>query len=211
MNYKFVPACSFDFLTPLYDSLTGLVGFGRSLQKKVLRMLQMRDGESFLDVGCGTGTLAILVQQTYPHSRIVGLDADKKILGIAKKKAEKAKHSIEFIQAYAEKMPFPSHSFNIVVSTLTFHHVPTEIKKLALKEIHRVLKPEGRFLLADFGKPLNFLWKIFFACGQLFEEGEYLKDNLEGKLPIFLREAGFQGKEMNPAYRGIQFLLSTKR
>lgn len=210
MKYKIVPAFTFDFLTPFYDSITDLIGFGESFKRKVIRMTKLQDGESLLDIGCGTGSLLILTKQDYPNSKVVGIDPDQRVLDIARRKIEKAKVEVDLIKAYSENLPFNPSSFDIVVSTLVFHHLPTEIKKQTIKEAHRVLKKNGRFFLADFGKPDNAVWKVILALESIFEEAKYMKDNLDGKLPIFLEEAGFKVKDIPPKYRGIQFILATK-
>jgi len=98
------------------------------------------------------------------------------------------------------------------VSTLIFHHLPTEIKKLAMQEIYRILRQNGRFVLADLGKPEGILLNTFFALGAMIQsdEAKYIQDNKEGKLPLFLEEVGFEVKEVPPRHRGIPFLLATK-
>lgn len=207
--YKIVPAFTFDFLTPFYDPITELIGFGQSFKERVIRLLELRNGESLIDIGCGTGSLLIPAKLKYPKSRIVGIDPDQIVLDIASKKISKNNVEVELIKAYGEKIPFESSTFDASVSVLVFHHVPAEIKKQIIKEVYRILKPKGRFLLADFGKPHNLLWKILLKLA-IFEEGKYIQDNLSGKIPIFLEEVGFKVKEISTRYRNIQFLLARK-
>jgi ubiquinone/menaquinone biosynthesis C-methylase UbiE len=104
------------------------------------------------------------------------------------------------MQARAEALPFDPSSFDIVVSTLIFHHLPTEIKKQAMRETHRVLRTGGRFLLADFAKPQGLVLTVVFAFATLIgsDEIKYLQDNKTGKLPLFLEEAGFAVQELPP-------------
>lgn len=210
MKYKIVPAFTFNFLTPFYDFVTELIGFGDSFKRQIVRMLKLKDGESLLDIGCGTGSLLILAKHNHPQSRIVGIDPDPSVLDIAKRKIEKKRLDVELVRAYGEDLPFKDSSFDVAVSTLVFHHLPTEIKKQTIKEIFKVLKKGARFLLADFGQPENTFWRIILAIASIFEEAKYMRDNLDGKLPTFLREAGFKVKEVSPKYRGVQFLLAMK-
>ncbi len=81
-----------------------------------------------------------------------------------------------------------------------------------MREIHRVLRSGGRFLLADFGKSQGLVLTIVFAFATLIgsDEIRYLQDNKAGKLPLFLEEAGFAVQELLPRYKGVQFLLATK-
>ncbi len=213
MGYKIVPALGLDFLTPIYDFSCSLVGYGKPLKQKVLKAVEFRYGESLLDVGCGTATLLMLAKSQHPTSRVVGIDPDEKILRIARKKMSNGYGlDIELIKAGAEQLPFEKTSFDVVVSSLVFHHLPTDIKKQALREIHRVLKPTGRFLLADFGPAKTMLPKILFSLARLLhlEEWNSLQDNIHGRIPVFLREAGFTVHEAAPLYRGIRFWLATK-
>jgi len=208
-----VPALGLDILTPLYDFSCSLIGYGKPLKQKVLRASGFKYGESLLDVGCGTATLVMLAKSQHPTSRVVGIDPDEKILRIARKKIKNGYGlDIELAKAGAEKLPFESGSFDVVTSSLVFHHLPTDIKKQALREIYRVLKPSGRFLLADFGKAKTILPKILFTLARLFrlEEWHSLQDNIHGRIPVFIEEAGFGVREVAPPYRGIRFWLATK-
>lgn len=210
MRYKIVPEFTFDFLTPLYDLVTEHLGFGPPFKEKVLKLAHFQNGESLLDIGCGTGSLLIPAKRQNPGSRIVGVDPDQRILDIARKKIKKAGVEVELIKAYGENLPFNSASFDVVVSTFVFHHLPSEIKIQTMREAYRILKKNGRFLLSDFGKPDNAVWKAILALGSIFEEARYMRDNLEDKLPVFLKDAGFKVKDMPPKYRGVQFLLAIK-
>lgn len=213
MSYKPVPALGKDIFTPLFDFLIEAVGLGTSFKEKVLERAHLKNCERLLDVGCGTATLLIAAKSHSPASQVVGIDADERVLDIARRKIQKTRVEVEVMRARAEDLPFASSSFDVVVSTLIFHHLPTEIKQLAMTEIHRVLKPDGRFLLVDFGKPEGVLLKTFFALASFVrsDEAKYLLDNRQGKLPLFLEEAGFEVTEVRPRYKGIPFLLATKK
>lgn len=206
----FKPAASFFFLTPFYDFLCELMGFGRSFKLKVIDLLSIKGFEKILDIGCGTGTLIIEVKKRYPKAEILGIDPDEGVLKIAEKKLIKSKVSAKLIKAYAQALPFSDSTFDLAVSTLIFHHLKTDVKKKSMKEIYRVLKKRGRFLLVDFGQPKTLLSKILLKIGVLFEGKENMEANLKGKLPLFLEEAGFEVKEADSYFRGIQFLEARK-
>jgi len=213
MSYQPVPALGKDFLTPFFDVLLEVVGWGTSLRERVLERVHIQNDEQVLDVGCGTAALLIRAKARAPGAHLVGVDADPHILELARKNITRHGVEVEVTEARAEDLPFPPASFEVVTSTLTFHHLPTAIKQRAMTEIHRVLKPGGRFLLADFGRPEGLLLKTFFALGVLLQsdEARYLQDNQAGRLPLFLEEAGFAVQELPPRYRGVQFLLATKQ
>ena len=104
---------------------------------------------------------------------------------------------MELVQASAEQLPFPPMSFDVVVSTLVFHHLPREIKRRAIAEIARVLTAEGRFLLADVGPatslPFKVLTALLLSLATLvhLKEARSARENLQGVLPLLLKEAGF--------------------
>lgn len=209
MEGKYIPAFSFDFLTPAYDFILDILGFGTAQREKIVKLLNLHANEKLLDIGCGTGSLLLVAKKKYPNVEMIGLDIDKKVLQIARVKFDKNKVNIKTVNASASELPFPDSSFNTVVSTLIFHHLPTDIKRKCLKEVSRILKPHGRFLLVDFGK-LNWPLKIFYYLEVIFRipEARTAKDNVEGMLPVLLKETGFEYKEVAPRYRGVEYLLS---
>ena len=206
----FRPAFSYNFLTPCYDVFTDLTGFGKSLKRKVVRLLKLKGNEKVLDVGVGTGTLLIELNKSYPSLNLVGIDPDPKVLNIAKSKLAKYKVRASLSKAFAQDLPFPDASFDLVVSTLTFHHIPSQAKKKALGEIHRILRNGGKFLLADFGKPKGPISYILLHLGSIFDGGEEMKANLRGELPIMLKDKGFIVEKIGNRHLGIEFLLARK-
>lgn len=103
-----------------------------------------------LEIGCGTGNLAILARRLYPAAEVIGTDPDLKALARARRKAARAGLQVAFEPAYADALPFPDASFDRVLSALMLHHLPRGVKLPALREIQRVLQPGGSLHLADF-------------------------------------------------------------
>jgi len=118
----------------------------------VARAHLWREGESVLDVGCGTGTLAIAAKYRVGNlGKATGVDASPEMIGRAKKKARKNGVEVDFQTAAAERLPFQDAAFDVVLSTVMLHHLPHDVRVLCIREIRRVLKPGGRFLAIDFG------------------------------------------------------------
>ena len=116
--------------------------------------MNIRKGEKVLEVGCGTGALSILSKIAVGESgEVEGIDIAPKIISNAQEKARKANLKINFKIASVNELPFPDSYFNLVISSMMFHHLPVEVKKEGLMEIYRVLKEEGRFFLCVFGSP----------------------------------------------------------
>ncbi|RJQ28537.1 class I SAM-dependent methyltransferase [Candidatus Parcubacteria bacterium] len=210
MNEKFVPALAFEFLTPLYDFFSSLVGYGKRLHRRVLDIAALSGRERILDVGSGTASLLIEVKKRFPMVIASGIDPDEQILDIAKKKLARLGIQATLAHGFARKLPFRDASFDVAISTLVFHHLSADEKRRALDEIYRVLVKNGRFVLADFGKPQSFVSYVLLRILSIFDGQENMRSNLAGKLPVFLKEAGFQVEERNERYRGLQFLIGLK-
>jgi len=118
------------------------------IQRTALRLASQevdRPG-AILDVGCGTGKLLRLAQASFPGANLFGVDAAIEMVKIAE--ASDPSGVIHFQQATAENLPFPDAQFDLVFSTMTFHHWHDQARGIA--EIGRVLTKDGRWLLADF-------------------------------------------------------------
>ena len=138
-----------------YDLLITLITLGRegTLRERFLDLAHLQPGESVLDVGCGTGTLAIAAKRRVGASGAVqGIDASPEMIARAQKKAKRADADVAFETALAESLPFPDARFDVVLSTVMLHHLRRAAREQSLGEIRRVLRPGGRVLVVDFGK-----------------------------------------------------------
>lgn len=139
-----------------YDLLVALLTLGgeRRLREKILDLADLRPGEQVLDVGCGTGSLALLAKRRVGASGSVdGLDPSPQMLERAAAKARRAGVVLTLTQGAVQAMPYPDASFDVVLSTFMLHHVPGPARRAMAHEIRRVLKPDGRALPVDFGPP----------------------------------------------------------
>src|SRR5262245_60121155 len=120
----------------------------------MLRLAHLKPGESVLDVGCGTGTLAIAAKrQVGTTGTVYGLDASPEMIARAEKKTRKAGVEAVFKKAFAQSLPFPDAKFDVVLSTVMLHHLSRKARGELAAEVRRVLKPGGRVLAIDFGGP----------------------------------------------------------
>jgi ubiquinone/menaquinone biosynthesis C-methylase UbiE len=136
-----------------YDLLAWLFMRGRegAFRAKVVDVAHLQSGESVLDVGCGTGTLAIAAKARVGSTGTVyGIDGSAEMIARATKKARKSGAEIVFKNGIVEALPFSDNSFDVVLSTLMLHHLPREARAQGAREILRVLKPGGRVLAIDF-------------------------------------------------------------
>jgi ubiquinone/menaquinone biosynthesis C-methylase UbiE len=187
----YIPPLRFHFLTRFYDALVRWTTREAAFKEALLAQLGQTPGERLLDVGSGTATLSVALAQRFPEARVVGLDADGTALGIARAKAAGARVRLELEQAFADRMPFPSGSFDAAVSSLFFHHLTRDAKAAALAEIYRVLKPGGSLHVADWGRPANLALRAGFLLVQALDGRETTRDSVMGVLPEMMSRAGF--------------------
>lgn len=196
---SFLPAAGRDFLLPAYDPLTRLLGVDRA-RRALVDQSALRAYFRVLDIGCGTGSLAVLVKTLYPAVQVVGVDPDPKGLDIARRKAEAAGLSIKFDRGFGDALGYPDASFDRVLSSMMFHHVPDEEKPRMLREIRRVLKPGGRLELLDFDGPDGGLHG---ALGRLLHSHARLRGNAEDRVLQLLEEAGLSGARRTASTRAF--------
>ena len=188
-RYRIRPAAELHVLTPLFDGLCALVGLGTGFRRRLTELARLERRHRALDIGCGTGSLAILIRQTHPAVRILAVDPDHGALAIAQKKAKRKQLAINFEKARAEELPFASCTFDRVLSSLAFHHIPDDHKAEALAEFRRVLGADGILILADFETTRS----------HLFWGKSRSRHSLEG----WLRNAGFAPTTLLAVRRGV--------
>lgn len=138
-----------------FQDIFSFRGQWRELRQRTVILARLQPGDAVLDVGCGTGTLAIeAARRTGSTGRVAGIDPGAEQIARASKKAarlnQKLYPPVEFQTGVIEQLPFPDQTFNVVLSSLMMHHLPASLKRQGLAEIARVLKPGGRLVIADF-------------------------------------------------------------
>jgi ubiquinone/menaquinone biosynthesis C-methylase UbiE len=155
----YLTACGNDRLTPWYDVLVRVMMREGAIRRTIVELARLAPGQRLLDIGCGTGTLAMIAKRDVPGAEIVGVDGDPKILAIARRKAARARLDVAFDEAMAYALPYPDGSFDAVVSSLVFHHLTPDQQTATLTETLRVLRPGGTFVVADLAPPHNRLMR----------------------------------------------------
>lgn len=137
----------------LYDLIAQIFFLGRerAFRERLLSFAGLRPGERVLDVGCGTGSLAILAKlQVGPAGAVAGIDASAEMIAHARHKTDRKGLAVDFRVAPAQALPFPAAQFDVVLSTLMLHHLPKPAHTQLASEARRVLRPGGRLLVVDF-------------------------------------------------------------
>lgn len=186
-----------DYAAPVYDWLSPFMTFGqeRRLRKIAIDLFSLKGEEKVLDLGCGTGCLAIDVARKFKEKDssglVVGLDAAPRMIAIARKKGLSFKN-VRFDTGIAEEMPYGDEFFNCVVSSFFFHHVDFGLKQKTLAEIYRVLKWGGQVVIIDVDAPVNLWGRICAYLGYWIFCQPEIKENIQGRLREAIRLSRFR-------------------
>ena len=201
----YIPAAGHDLFLPLYDLVTKLMGMDAA-RNALLAPAEFAPGQRLLDIGCGTGSFVTQLKRQHPNIEVVGLDPDPKALARARRKAQAAGLSIEFDEGFSYALGYPSASFDRVLSTFMFHHLQPGEREQTLREINRVLKPGGRFLLLDFEVRES---GGHHALSTIFHKHATLAENSESRILALLAGAGFANAKKFRERRALLGLAHT--
>lgn len=188
---QYVPALGRPELTGLYDLVVGLVTRERRWRSALLSALDPRDGETIVDIGCGTGSQAIAIKQARPGARVIGIDPDPAVLAIAQAKAERAGVRIDWLQGLGDQADalVGKGVADAVISSLVLHQCDEPVKAAILRAMTRVARPGARVLIADYGRQRG-LMRLLFRMVQAVDGFERTEFNAVGALPGLMRSSG---------------------
>jgi ubiquinone/menaquinone biosynthesis C-methylase UbiE len=188
---EFLPAAGRDVFLPLYDPVVSFMGAARA-REELIKQASIQPNQRVLDLGCGTGTLVVLLKRKYPAAEIVGVDPDPKALQRAQKKVRRAGVAVQLDEGFADELPYEAGTFDRVLSSFMLHHLEEHEREKTLREVLRVLKPVGTFHLLDFAGGED---KAPGRLGRLVNSHARLEDNSQQRILQLMRRAGFTNAE----------------
>lgn len=220
----------FDTISGDYDGLNRVISFGIDIKwrKKVVKLIKAQEPKTILDIATGTGDLAIAMADT-DAEKIIGLDISSGMLEIGKQKINKKGLSskIEMVLGDSENMPFEDNTFDAI--TVAFGVRNFENLKNGLKEILRVLKPNGIFVILETSVPTKTPYKqgygfytknVLPLIGRAFSKDRSAYKYLCESASIFpygealnniLREIGFINVEDFPQTMGVATIYKSSK
>lgn len=194
MNSRsYVPALGDHRLSPFYDTTISLMTCERTWRRAFVKQIAPEPRDVILDLGCGTGTLAIMLKRACPSASIYGIDPDPDILTRAENKARDGDLLIHFASGYAQEAgSIASHIRpNKIVSSLVLHQVPLAGKRATLLNAFAGLRTGGELHIADYGLQNSPLMRFAFKQVQTLDGFANTQPNADGILPELMNEAGF--------------------
>ena len=189
----YVPPLGRHELTDQYDRAIALMTREKRWRSELIRRVPPTSDARIVDIGCGTGTLAIAIKQAFPDAEVIGIDPDPPALDLARGKAEAAGVAVQWEQAMGDRADAIVGSCDVIVSSLVFHQCAIETKQAIAHAMYRALTPGGLMLVADYGLQRNLLMRTLFRQVQLLDGFDMTEPNAKGCMPGIFEAAGFAG------------------
>ncbi|MDT5224371.1 MAG: hypothetical protein QOG19_1778 [Mycobacterium sp.] len=190
---SFTPAAGNPKLTKYYDTVVALMARERRWRTEAIRQLSLKPGEVVVDVGCGTGSLAVMMKRHESAARVIGVDPDPEVLAIARDKTRKAGVAVEFVRGMGDRAAdlVGAGTADKTVSSLVLHQCPVPMKRAIIANMFQLLRPGGELVIADFGLQRNALMRNGFRIVQWADGKDDTQPNADGILPELIEQAGF--------------------
>ncbi len=161
-------------------------GFTRSFYKKALGEIYLKKGMRAVDLGCGPGALSFaLARNADSGAEITGIDISEDQLAFARSHVAEFNCKLNFFNCSMDELPFADNSLDYVISSMALHETPPIVRRAAIRETARVLKPGGCFIYVDWSKPRFGFWGIIWLPMIAFREKN--KDNWNNVYPLLCK------------------------
>tara|TARA_R110002072_G_scaffold26450_1_gene87432 strand:- start:72 stop:758 length:687 start_codon:yes stop_codon:yes gene_type:complete len=188
----YTPPLGHAWLTPLYDTAIRVSTREGVWRSALIQQIAPSACDRILDVGCGTGTLAVALNQLVPEADIIGIDPDGHALARAAAKAGRESRSLRFVEGFLSKDILPSNwKPTKIISSLVFHQTPLGTKREIFRTMHDLLAENGEIHIADYGIQKSALMRTLFRMTvQMLDGVTDTQPNADGILPELMREVG---------------------
>lgn len=190
---EFTPALGYSALTPIYDLAIAALTREKTWRTELLERIRPSQDDRILDVGCGTGSLAIGMKTINAQCEIHGIDPDAAVLARARKKAKAANVDITFHNGFLNpNMLAQLGRFSKIVSSLVFHQTALDSKRDILDSMRKLLLPGGKLYVADYGLQRTPLMRTLFRYTvQAIDGVTDTQHNADGCMPELIATSGF--------------------
>lgn len=209
------PPLGYAMLTPMYDRVIAAVTREKDWRARLVEHLDARPGETILDVGSGTGSLAIAVTAAAPGCHFHGIDPDTSAIDIARRKASVAGSAATFDLGRLDASEARRGTVDKIVCSLVLHQVSIAEKRRLIRAMAHRLKPGGQLFIADYGLQPSVAMRLAFRLTvQMLDGKRDTQPNADGVLPLLIKEAGFvrekQLEGFNTATGRIEIICAEK-
>ena len=216
----------FESIAPKYDVMNDILSFRRhkAWRKFTMRKMNIKEGDTAIDLCCGTCDWTISIAQASKSGSVIGLDFSRNMLdyGAVKINRLELDKQISLVQGNAMELPYPDNSFDYATIGFALRNVP-DLKQV-IREMQRVVKPGGLVVSLELSKPT---WQPFKAIYYFYfqrllpllgkwlvkryEQYKWLPESLvqfpdHKKLAAIFREVGLTSVEAYPLTGGVAAL-----
>lgn len=201
--------------TRYYDRWMGFITGGRDALVRAEALRFVQPTERLLDVGCGTGTLAVAAAQRGVH--VVGIDRSRPMLRLAREKASHASVAIEFHEGRLPLLPMSPETFDVATATFVLSELSRDEVALAVRAMAEAVRPGGRLIIADEAVSVAPLLRLIAALQRLivatlaFAILQELAPTHRHPLRLLLEEAGLTIQQEAAYQKGALRLLVAER
>ena len=190
---SYTPALGYAWLTPCYDFAVRCLTRERLWRARLVEQMRPIGKDRILDVGCGTGQLALAILLREPSVHFVGIDPDEQVLAIASERIRSVNADATLVRGFLDEQFVRAQEwFTKIVSSLVLHQVPLTEKRGILALMHEALQPSGELFIADYAEQPTWLMRALFRNSvQRLDGWTNTEPNVRGVLTELMREVGF--------------------